>query len=60
MSFRFTIISEQDCVELGLPCAGICRALDRGMNRKRLNNLSRPARRDKPVDVGRADNVQFG
>ena len=29
-----------DYVELGLNCADICRALDRGMNGKRLNDLS--------------------
>jgi len=34
--------NELDYVELGLSCADICRALDRGMNEKRLNDLSRP------------------
>ena len=29
-----------DYVELGLSCADICRALDRGMNGKRLDDLS--------------------
>ena len=32
--------NELDYVELGLNCADICRALDRGMNGKRLNDLS--------------------
>jgi hypothetical protein len=32
--------NELDYVELGLNCAGICRALDRGMNGKRLDDLS--------------------
>ena len=34
------MINELDYVELGLSCADICRALDRGMNRKKLNDLS--------------------
>jgi len=32
--------NEVDYVELGLSCADICRALDRGMNGKKLNDLS--------------------
>ena len=32
--------NEADYVELGLSCADICRALDRGMNGKKLNDLS--------------------
>jgi hypothetical protein len=32
--------NEADYVELGLSCANICRALDRGMNGKKLNDLS--------------------
>jgi hypothetical protein len=32
--------NEQDYVELGLSCADICRALDRGMNGKKLGDLS--------------------
>ena len=32
--------NELDYVELGLNCADICRALDRGMNGKRLDDLS--------------------
>ena len=35
------MINEQDYVELGLNCADICRALDRGTNGKRLDDLSR-------------------
>ena len=34
------MINETDYVELGLACAEICTALDRGMNGKRLDNLS--------------------
>ena len=30
-----------DYVELGLACADVCRALDRGMNERRTNELSR-------------------
>jgi hypothetical protein len=32
--------NERDYVELGLNCADICRALDRGMSGKRLDDLS--------------------
>ena len=32
--------NEQDYVELGLFCADICRALDRGINGKRLDEVS--------------------
>jgi hypothetical protein len=34
--------NEQDYVDLGLYCADICRALDRGMGGKRLEVLSQP------------------
>jgi hypothetical protein len=45
MNFGFTCIqdsmaNELDYVELGLNCADICKALDRGMNRKKLGDLS--------------------
>ena len=45
MGFRFTYIqdsmaNEQEYVELGLSCADICGALDRGMNGKKLGDLS--------------------
>jgi hypothetical protein len=36
--------NEQNHVELGANCADICRVLDRGMSRKRLEDLSQPAR----------------
>jgi len=36
-----TMINELDYVELGLFCADICRALDRGMNGKKLDDLSK-------------------
>ena len=36
--------NEIEYVELGLACADVCRALDRGMNGKKLDDLSRPVR----------------
>jgi len=33
--------NEADYVELGLSCADICRALERGMNGKKLNDLNK-------------------
>ena len=46
MGFRLTFLqnfmaNEEDYVELGLNCAEICRALDRGTNRKGLDELSK-------------------
>ena len=35
--------NEADYVEVGLFCAEICRALDRGMNGKKLEDLSQSA-----------------
>ena len=35
-----TMVNEQDYVDLGLSCANICKALERGMGGKTLNNLS--------------------
>ena len=35
------MVNEQDYVELGLSCADICRALDRGMDGKKLDDLSK-------------------
>jgi len=42
---RFThiqdsVVNELDYVELGLSCTNICRALDRGLNGKKLDDLS--------------------
>lgn len=34
------MVKEQGYVELGLGCANICRALERGMNGKRLDDLN--------------------
>ena len=36
-----TMANEKDYVELGLSCADICQALDRGMNGKELDDLSK-------------------
>lgn len=33
--------NEQEYVDLGLSCADICKALDRGMDGKKLNDLSK-------------------
>ena len=32
--------NEMDYVELGLACADVCTALDRGLNGKKLNDLN--------------------
>ena len=34
------MMNEQDCVELGLSCADVCKALDRGLKGRRLDELS--------------------
>ena len=38
------MINDRDYVGLGLFCADICGALQRGMNGKKLDDLSRPTR----------------
>ena len=38
------MINDQDFIGLGLDCADICRALDRGTNGKKLDDLSQSAR----------------
>ena len=38
------MVNKTDYVELGLICADVCRALHRGVNEKRLNELSRSVR----------------
>jgi hypothetical protein len=35
------VISEVDCVELGLSCAGVCEALKRGMEKEAGGQFSR-------------------
>ena len=44
---RFTrgqnsMANEQDYVDLGVSCAEVCQALDRGINGRRLEELSKP------------------
>lgn len=62
--FTFTqdsMANDQDYVDIGLSCAGICEALGRGMNRKRLSDLS-PSVHEviKSVgDVGRTSSSCF-
>ena len=36
--------NKTDYVELGLACANVCKALDRGMNGKKLDDLSHSVR----------------
>ena len=36
--------NKQDYVDLGLSCAKICKALERGMNGRELNELSKSMR----------------
>ena len=38
-SMQDSMINEADYVELGLACADVCTALDRGLNGKRLDEL---------------------
>ena len=35
-----TMANDQEYVDLGLSCADICKALERGMGDKKLNDLS--------------------
>ena len=37
-----SMINEEDYVDLGLACAEVCKVLDRGMNGRRVNELSQP------------------
>ena len=34
------MVNEQECVELGLSCAGVCEVLDQGLKGRRVNELS--------------------
>ena len=36
------MVNETDYVELGLACADVCRALDRRLNGRRIDQLSQP------------------
>ena len=44
ISYQDSMANNSDYVELGLACAEICKALDRGMNGKKLDDLNRSAR----------------
>lgn len=35
-----SMMNKEDCVELGLACADVCTALQRGLNGKTLNDLN--------------------
>ena len=39
-----TMVNDKDYVELGLFCADICQAVGRGMNGKKLDELSKSVR----------------
>ena len=36
------MVNREDYAELGLACADVCRALDRGLNHRQADQLSRP------------------
>ena len=38
-----SMVKDADCVELGLTCTQVCRALDREINGRRQEEFSRPA-----------------
>ena len=38
------MINEEDYVEIGMSCASVCTALDRGSNGKRLEDLNNSVR----------------
>ena len=39
-----TVVNEQDYVDIGLSCADICKALERGMGGKKLDDISKSVR----------------
>ena len=39
-----SMANETDYVELGIACADVCKALDRGMNGRKLDDLSQSVR----------------
>ena len=39
--FQDSVVDEQDYVELGLSCADVCQALERGLEGRQMNELSR-------------------
>ena len=40
MFVQDSMANDQDCVDLGLCCADVCKALDRGLTERQLNELS--------------------
>ena len=36
------MVNDTDYIELGLACADVCKALDRGMKGRRVDELSQP------------------
>ena len=36
------MIEREDCVKLGLACADVCRALDKGLDDRKADQLNRP------------------
>ena len=40
--FQDSVVNEQDYVELGLSCADVCQALERGLEGGQTSELSRP------------------
>ena len=42
MSIQDSMVNKQDYVELGLSCARVCKALDRGLKEGRTDELSEP------------------
>lgn len=44
MFIQDTMINKRNYVELGLACADVCKALDRGTNGRREEELSRSVR----------------
>ena len=44
MYIQDSMANETDYVELGIACADVCKALDRGMNGRKLDDLSQSVR----------------
>ena len=42
--YQDSMANKSDYVELGLTCADVCKALDRGMNGKKRDDLSQSVR----------------
>ena len=44
MSTQDSMVNDADYVELGLACANVCTALERGMNGKKMGDLNQSVR----------------